>query len=78
MVLVTKPLFLAFSRQYIALARFADVVWSRHHFLVSEKSSDIHGDFVWIEPLAGEGIPVGARVLDQDHGRLRVVDDLGQ
>ncbi|VDO31636.1 unnamed protein product, partial [Haemonchus placei] len=36
------------------------------------------GDFVWIEPLAGEGIPVGARVLDQDHGRLKVVDDLGQ
>ncbi|EYB92469.1 hypothetical protein Y032_0193g1385 [Ancylostoma ceylanicum] len=36
------------------------------------------GDFIWIEPLAGEGIPVGARVLDQDHGRLKVVDDLGQ
>lgn len=36
------------------------------------------GDFVWIEPPAGEGIPVGARVLDQDHGRLRIVDDLGQ
>lgn len=38
----------------------------------------VQGDFVWIEPPAGEGIPVGARVLDQDHGRLRIVDDLGQ
>ncbi|WKX93477.1 hypothetical protein Q1695_011059 [Nippostrongylus brasiliensis] len=36
------------------------------------------GDFIWIEPLAGEGIPIGARVLDQDHGRLKIVDDLGQ
>uniref|UniRef100_A0A1I7TBZ7 Unconventional myosin heavy chain 6 n=1 Tax=Caenorhabditis tropicalis TaxID=1561998 RepID=A0A1I7TBZ7_9PELO len=36
------------------------------------------GDFIWIEPGKSEGsIPIGARVIDQDHGRLKVIDDLG-
>lgn len=36
------------------------------------------GDFIWIEPGKTEGsIPIGARVIDQDHGRLKVIDDLG-
>ncbi|CAD6187198.1 unnamed protein product [Caenorhabditis auriculariae] len=36
------------------------------------------GDFIWIEPGKSEGsIPLGARVIDQDHGRLKVIDDLG-
>lgn len=36
------------------------------------------GDFIWIEPGKTDGIiPIGARVLDQDHGRLKVIDDLG-
>ncbi|CAI5455470.1 unnamed protein product [Caenorhabditis angaria] len=37
------------------------------------------GDFIWIEPGKSEGsIPIGARVIDQDHGRLKVIDDLGK
>ncbi|CAI4233127.1 unnamed protein product [Auanema sp. JU1783] len=36
------------------------------------------GDFIWIEPLRGESsIPVGARVIEQDHGRLKILDDNG-
>ncbi|CAJ0605304.1 unnamed protein product [Cylicocyclus nassatus] len=36
------------------------------------------GDFIWIEPTDGESIPLGARVLDRDHGRLKVLDDNGK
>uniref|UniRef100_A0A1I7WWK0 Myosin motor domain-containing protein n=1 Tax=Heterorhabditis bacteriophora TaxID=37862 RepID=A0A1I7WWK0_HETBA len=36
------------------------------------------GDFIWIEPTSNiDGIPIGARVVDQDQGRLRIVDDHG-
>ncbi|CAB3399738.1 unnamed protein product [Caenorhabditis bovis] len=36
------------------------------------------GNFIWIEPGKNEGsIPIAARVIDQNHGRLKVIDDLG-
>ncbi|PAV81570.1 hypothetical protein WR25_02774 isoform A [Diploscapter pachys] len=34
------------------------------------------GDLIWIEPMQGQAdsMPIGARVVDQDRGRLKVVD----
>ncbi|CAJ0583494.1 unnamed protein product, partial [Mesorhabditis spiculigera] len=37
------------------------------------------GDFIWVEPPKGTGsVPIGARVIDADHGKLKVVDDAGK
>ncbi|CAJ0935522.1 unnamed protein product, partial [Mesorhabditis belari] len=37
------------------------------------------GDFIWVEPPKGTGsVPIGARVIDSDHGKLKVVDDYGK
>uniref|UniRef100_A0A158PCS8 Myosin motor domain-containing protein n=1 Tax=Angiostrongylus cantonensis TaxID=6313 RepID=A0A158PCS8_ANGCA len=40
--------------------------------------SIMQGDFVWVEPAEREGIAVGGRVLDHDHGRIKIVDDFGK
>lgn len=40
----------------------------------------VQGDYIWIEPVVKSEFasPIGARVLDAEAGRIRVLDDEGQ
>ena len=49
---------------------------TKHFICRGHNNRNLKGDLIWIEPMQGQAdsMPIGARVVDQDRGRLKVVD----